>query len=129
MFGDHLVAPRPLYTHHAIDLGDGTVIEFSSKGSRPQIRRVTKRRFTRGRRSLIRRHRGRLRQEQAVHRAVSSIGGGDYHLLHNNCEHFATWCATGRRESMQIERLARLTKGLCVSVAIGVLLGTMKRFP
>ncbi len=39
-----------------------------------------------------------------VRRARSCVGTdfGGYDLLANNCEHFAAWCATGRRSSRQL---------------------------
>ncbi|WP_161625295.1 lecithin retinol acyltransferase family protein [Pontibacillus halophilus] len=39
--------------------------------------------------------------EEAVWRAKSELGKKDYHLLLNNCEHFAFWCRTGRSFSDQ----------------------------
>ena len=37
-----------------------------------------------------------------VQRAESRLGEQRYDLLTNNCEHFATWCKTGRQESEQL---------------------------
>jgi len=31
--GDHLCVQYPTFTHHGIDLGDGTVIEYGGKGT------------------------------------------------------------------------------------------------
>lgn len=38
-----------------------------------------------------------------VERAASYLGEnfGGYNLITNNCEHFATWCATGKKMCMQ----------------------------
>ena len=47
--------------------------------------------------------------EETVARAKSVIGANehsferDYHLLFNNCEHFAVWCKTGLHKSYQVE--------------------------
>jgi hypothetical protein len=38
-----------------------------------------------------------------VHRAYTRLGERHYNLLFNNCEHFATWCKTGRTESQQVK--------------------------
>lgn len=38
---------------------------------------------------------------ETVRRARSKLGNGDYNLVFNNCEHFATWCKTGERSSSQ----------------------------
>ncbi|NEQ25214.1 MAG: hypothetical protein F6K28_40290, partial [Microcoleus sp. SIO2G3] len=37
-----------------------------------------------------------------IARAESRLGETNYNLLTNNCEHFATWCKTGRNESKQL---------------------------
>ena len=34
---------------------------------------------------------------------MSRIGEQRYNLLFNNCEHFASWCKTGRHQSGQVE--------------------------
>ena len=34
---------------------------------------------------------------------MSRIGEQRYNLLYNNCEHFATWCKTGRHRSEQVD--------------------------
>lgn len=41
--------------------------------------------------------------DEIIRRAASKIGTnfGGYNLKNNNCEHFATWCAIGKRKSMQ----------------------------
>lgn len=41
--------------------------------------------------------------EETVERALSKLGESDYHLLMNNCEHFAIWCKTGVSESYQLK--------------------------
>jgi hypothetical protein len=38
-----------------------------------------------------------------VRRAMSRLGEQNYNLLFNNCEHFATWCKTGRHRSVQVD--------------------------
>ncbi len=40
--------------------------------------------------------------EETIARAKSRLGESDYHLIVNNCEHFAIWCKTGISESHQI---------------------------
>ena len=99
---DHLQVPRQhgLFHHHGIDLGDGTVAHYLEG------------------REILRSPIDAFRQEQAIaviehdaasttgvtlRRAMSRIGEQNYNLLFNNCEHFATWCKTGRHRSGQIE--------------------------
>ena len=43
--------------------------------------------------------------EETIARAKQCLGTGGYHLLDNNCEHFALWCKTGISESHQVEML------------------------
>lgn len=43
--------------------------------------------------------------EAVVVRAERRLGEGGFDFLFNNCEHFATWCKTGRSASGQIESL------------------------
>ncbi|MEC7652444.1 MAG: lecithin retinol acyltransferase family protein, partial [Cyanobacteriota bacterium] len=53
-----------------------------------------------------------------LRRAMSRIGEQNYNLLFNNCEHFATWCKTGRHRSGQIDSVlerARHWSGLMPS--------------
>lgn len=38
---------------------------------------------------------------ETVERAKSKLNEGDYNLLFNNCEHFASWCKTGDKEMRQ----------------------------
>ena len=42
--------------------------------------------------------------EETVRRAESQLGREGYNLVFNNCEHFAVWCKTGKRESSQVQR-------------------------
>ena len=42
--------------------------------------------------------------DEVANRALSMVGCdfGGYNFLSNNCEHFANWCACGRRISQQV---------------------------
>ena len=42
--------------------------------------------------------------EETVKRAEGKLGESNYNLVFNNCEHFAVWCKTGKRESSQVQR-------------------------
>jgi hypothetical protein len=48
------------------------------------------------------------------------VGREGYSPVVDNCEHFATWCATGRRESRQIDRLVAVSTRV-LSLAVGIL--------
>ena len=41
--------------------------------------------------------------EETVERACSRLGEKGYNLITNNCDHFATWCKTGKRISILVE--------------------------
>lgn len=45
--------------------------------------------------------------DAVIARAESRLGKGGFNLLSYNCEHFATWCKTGIRDSEQVYALWR----------------------
>lgn len=115
--GDRLAVERRLagsavtYTHHGIDVGDGTVVH-----ARPddpdrlfgggRVVRSTLAEFAAG--SPVRvvddppaRH----PPGEIVRRALGAIGRDGYCPVVDNCEHFTTWCATGERGSRQVDLL------------------------
>ena len=111
--GDHVYVERAfgLYAHHGIDCGDGSVIHFQGPDPfRARIVRSDLETFRAG--SEIRVHRDAANGESPaaeadaiVARAERRLGEGGYDLVFNNCEHFATWCRTGRARSAQSEAL------------------------
>jgi len=108
MRGDHLVVDRGLYRHHAIDRGDGTVVHFAAPlGDKiaASVRVDSFEDFASGGIVWVRFYGQRLDREEAACRAESMIGTTGYHLVSNNCEHLASWCATGSAESRQVERV------------------------
>ena len=48
---------------------------------------------------------GRFEPGAVVARAESQLGRRDFDTMFNNCEHFATWCKTGIRDSQQVYAL------------------------
>lgn len=97
---------RTLYTHHAVDMGDGTVIEYVTATSAKRdsvIQRRLLANFAQGGRVEIRQYGMRLDHETAAARAESMLGTAGYDFFTNNCEHFASWCVTGHPSSSQIE--------------------------
>ncbi|MGB3136982.1 MAG: lecithin retinol acyltransferase family protein [Nodosilinea sp.] len=91
-----------LYQHHGIDCGDGTVVHYSKAKEDAEVSRTSYDAFSWSnpvstvRQSLI------YAPDVVVERATSRLGERQYDLLQNNCEHFATWCTTGRSESRQL---------------------------
>ncbi len=100
--GDHLQVPRQhgLFNHHGIDLGDGSVAHYLEGR---EILRSSLEEFTQGNEPCIINHTQESSTGVTLRRAMSRIGEQDYNLLFNNCEHFATWCKTGRHRSSQID--------------------------
>ena len=94
-------------------MGDGTVIHLApTTGARVaiqdetdnfQVRRNSLEEFCGDEEVFIVEHADALLPEEIVQNAESKLGETGYSLLDHNCEHFATWCATGVAESHQIE--------------------------
>jgi Lecithin retinol acyltransferase len=104
--GAHIYVERDLYSHHGIDCGDGTVIDFAGQGGIKNtacIRHVTLAEFAQGASVKTRTYGSHYSPEVVVARAASMIGRSGYDLFSNNCEHFATWCVTGEHSSAQVE--------------------------
>jgi len=102
--GAHIYVERDFYSHHGIDCGDWTVIDFGTRdGAKHTIRRVTLAEFAQGDPVHTRHYGACYEPEVVVERAVSMIGQSGYDLFSNNCEHFATWCAVGDHSSAQVE--------------------------
>ena len=99
---DHLQVPRQhgLFHHHGIDLGDGTVAHYLEGH---EILRSSIDAFRQDQPITVIEHDGASATGVTLRRAMSRIGEQNYNLLFNNCEHFATWCKTGRHRSGQIE--------------------------
>lgn len=126
--GDHFFVWRQHrgmpFQHHGVDLGDGTAVHFTDgedgvagPGQSPErmvIRRTALDSVLRQGRDAchIVEHRRRLPADAAVERAISQIGRRGYHLVFDNCEHFAWWCVVGEDDSRQVsaacERLGAL---------------------
>ena len=114
---DHLQVPRQhgLFNHHGIDLGDGTVAHYLEGR---EILRSSTADFSQGHPRSVIEHADASPARVTLQRAMSRIGEQNYNLLFNNCEHFATWCKTGRHRSGQIDSVlerARHWSGLMPS--------------
>ena len=99
---DHLEVPRQhgLFNHHGIDLGDGTVAHYLEGR---EILRSPLDEFSRGQPLRVIPHPDASPVGVTLRRAMGRLGEQDYNLLFNNCEHFATWCKTGRHQSGQVD--------------------------
>ena len=99
---DHLEVPRQhgLFNHHGIDLGDGTVAHYLEGR---EILRSPLEEFSQGQPLRVISHTEASPVGVTLRRAMGRLGEQDYNLLFNNCEHFATWCKTGRHRSEQVD--------------------------
>lgn len=108
--GDHLRAGRGGYHHDGIYLGNGQVIHLTSSpgegkvGARVRIDPLEA--FASGGPVTIRPYAGGHDPDAIIARALSQVGEGSYHLLFNNCQHFARLCATGDHVSEQVDAAA-----------------------
>ncbi|MGI6226435.1 MAG: lecithin retinol acyltransferase family protein [Peptococcales bacterium] len=99
----------PSYRHYGIDVGDGTAIHFRGDQFLIQktawIQRTSMNKFLGGGELIIAEDvKYAFSKDDVVKRALSQVGKdfGGYNFIFNNCEHFANWCATGRRFSKQV---------------------------
>jgi hypothetical protein len=114
-----------LYAHHGIDLGDGRIVHFGEPGKdAPQtaIRITHMDEFLRGGRPIIVKYASdqALGPEESVRLALAEVGEKGYNLAFNNCEHFATYCRTGRRDSRQVWRAALGLTATAAAVVLAV---------
>jgi hypothetical protein len=137
--GDHIFVSREGYTHHGIDLGDGTVVHLAPRSPAPislfaliawksqaRVRRVALGEFASGRAVWIREYLGGFDPDTVVKRALSRCGDHGYHLADNNCEHFACWCKTGHHHSEQVRNVAaKVVSSAGVVSAVGAGLGVV----
>jgi len=121
--GDHVYLRRnrrlSRYSHHGIDCGDGTVIHYDGGwGTVRRVERTSWDAFSNGSDVFVRQHRHRLPVEEIVAHAESRLGAHGYHLVRNNCEHFATWASTGSAASSQVRRWAMAAPAV-TSIGVG----------
>lgn len=118
--GDHIFVRRGgYYTHHGIDGGDGTVIHYTGTAvTGRRVERTSLESFAGGGDVFVRTYRSRLPTEEIISRAESRLGMSGYHLVRNNCEHFATWASTGSAASRQVRSWVVAAPGAAASVAV-----------
>ena len=89
--GDHIKVNRTVYSHHAIYIGDGKVIEYNDS----VIKMSSLENFADGDYILKVNSKTKYSREQIVARAFSRLGEENYTVIWNNCENFAEWCRNG----------------------------------
>ena len=124
--GDHVKVFRRGYWHHGIDCGDGTVIHYTGElfdRANAAVRRTPWAQFAKGGRVRVVKTDPAFDAEAVIARAESRLEEARYSTVSNNCEHFATWCRTGRRESRQVRRA--ITAAASLAVAAVTVAGTL----
>jgi len=109
--GDHIKVRRwgGVYTHHGIDMGDGTVIHLSGEPLRARhacVCRTDMALFLAGGRARVVAYPpGARSADEVIAAAEAGLARGGYCLGRNNCEHFATQCKIGKPVSRQVLRV------------------------
>ncbi len=114
--GDHIMVKRMggAYQHHGIDMGDGTVVHFSGEPLHQveaKVCRVAMEAFLQGgQKRIVHYAEGVdvLPVEETLHLAEKHLDKTGYSLFRNNCEHFATYCKTGKKSSLQVKKYVRV---------------------
>ena len=63
-----------------------------------------------------------LPEKEIVKNAYSRVGAATYNLLHENCEHFATWCRYGVSKSVQADTFL-IALGIGTAVVAAAVIG------
>ena len=118
--GDHIYVRRSgiLYAHHGIYEGGGKVIHFSGLEKEkvaPVVHASPLVWFLKGSELRRREYRCRLAPSETLRIARGLLNTTGYSLLFNNCEHFATYCATGLRHSRQARRFFATACAVCMA--------------
>jgi hypothetical protein len=109
--GSHIRVRRLAgYWHHGIYVGEGMVVHFNGEVLSTEaacIQHATMDAFADGGAvEVVSYGRGRKGRKfsgvKIAERAANKVGESGYHLFNNNCEHFATWCVTGKAYCDQI---------------------------
>ena len=101
--GDYLYVDYGRCIHHGIYYGFDKVIHYRDY----KIRKDPLKKFGDPKKILIKKYRRCSSPKKVISRAKKRLGEKRYNLLINNCEHFATWCKTGRGRCRQLERPER----------------------
>ena len=127
--GDRVKVNRSIYSHHGIYVGNGLVIHYGGlKGPTKEKECITETRleeFSGGKEAIaLERPANAYARSEVVKRARSRLGEDSYSLVRNNCEHFTTWCESGKASSKQVQKFARNT----VAVSAPLLQSTLNAF-
>ena len=108
--GDHLIVSCGTYQHHAIDMGDGCIIQYGGgelSATNNKVAIASYETLSSTGEVFVLDGPVNFSADEIVERAISRIGEKNYSLLGNNCEHFVNWCRTGQADSRQVDRTMR----------------------
>ncbi len=109
-YGDHIYVKRRglLYSHHGIYAAKGTVIHFRGAAKEkkdPIVIKTDIENFLNGGKLKRRNYKRRLPHAETLRIARDHLSKKGYSLAFNNCEHFAAYCATGKKRSAQVRNV------------------------
>ncbi|MBN2061475.1 MAG: lecithin retinol acyltransferase family protein [Deltaproteobacteria bacterium] len=124
--GDHIYVKRKtlFYSHHGIYAGEGEVIHYQGTEKEkkdPVVRKTGMDEFLNGGRLKRRDYKRRLPPFETLKIAHEHLSDKGYSLAFNNCEHFATYCATGKKKSRQIQRVVGSIAGITLAVTTALI--------
>lgn len=127
--GDHICVRRKgrFYTHHGIYMGDGKVIHFTGSIREkidPEVHETDLSTFLKGGMLRRRDYKEGLPASETMRIAREQLSDRSYSMIWNNCEHFATYCVTGKKKSRQVKRVLS-GLGTAAGVALLVLAGVV----
>jgi len=117
--GDHIYVRRLLYSHHGIYAGDGNVIHYSGEEKEkkdPLVRETDIEEFLKGGKLRRRDYKKRLPASETLSLASRHLSDHGYSLAFNNCEHFATYCAIGKKKSAQVRKVVGGLVGIALAI-------------
>ena len=120
--GDHIYVRRKglLYSHHGIYSGEGNVIHFKGalrEKKDPIVIKTDLENFLNSGKLKRRNYKRRLPYDETLEIAQDHLSKKGYSLAFNNCEHFATYCATGKKRSAQVRNVVGGIAGAAVAIA------------
>ncbi|MEX0671022.1 MAG: lecithin retinol acyltransferase family protein [Pirellulales bacterium] len=120
-----IIGSTVTYQHHGIDLGDGTVVharphDFRHPSGGGRVVRTSRDDFSQGAAVKVGNEPpARYSSDEVAERALSHEGREGYDLVIDNCEHFTTRCATGRRASRRSGETAGLAASAVAFAVVG----------
>jgi hypothetical protein len=113
-----------IYSHHGIYAGERTVVNFKGEDKEkrdPTIILTEIESFLKNGKLRRRNYQQRLPHFESLRIARENLSKKGYSLAFNNCEHFATYCATGKKRSAQVRNVVGSIATITVAAAGAVI--------